>query len=310
MEDPMDVDTLIDAYVQDVAQLLPRKQRNDVALELRELLREDLQSRAEAQGRALDADIALEGLRAFGAPKEVAARYFEPRTIIPPTETRRFLFAAIIGIAVLIALSPLGNPPPQSGDLGEAIFIWLGVLVTYFGLQGIVQRRKRAPQSWVPRGRDNVNRLVPISFIVLIFVGIVAYGAPGWLFSQITRGGTLSATLDYDPAFYSSRLPVLFALWLCQAVLLAVLAVRGRWNPWLRRVDVGLGVAVIAVLIWFVAAGDMFKSPALNKAAPNLISTIVLFLLIDLGVKLYRGLGNLPSGGERHSLSGKRPVGQ
>jgi hypothetical protein len=300
----MDVDALIDAYVQDVAQLLPRKQRSDVALELRELLREDLQSRADAQGRALDADIALEGLRAFGAPKEVAARYVEPRIIIPPTETRRFLFAAIIGVAVLIALSPLGNPPPQSGDMAEAIFIWLGLLVTYFGLQSVFQRRRKAAHSWVPRERDKVNRLVPLSFIALIFVGIAAYGAPRWIFAQLTHGGTLSASLDYDPAFYSSRLPVLFALWLCQAVLLAVLAVRGRWNPWLRRVDFGLGVGVVAVLIWFLIAGDIFKEPALNKAAPNLISAIVLFLLIDLGIKLYRGISGLPPVEQRRSLSG------
>lgn len=299
----MDVDSLIDAYVQDVAQLLPRKQRSDVALELRELLREDLQSRAADRGRALDADIALEGLRAFGAPKEVAARYFEPRIIIPPTETRRFLFAAIIGVAVLIALSPLGNPPPQSGEMGEAIFVWLGVLVTYFGLRGMVQRRRKAAQSWVPREYDKVNRLVPLSFIALIFVGIAAYGAPRWIFSQLTHGGTLSASLDYDPAFYASRLPVLFALWLCQAVLFAVLAVRGRWNPWLRRVDFGLEAGVAAVLIWFLFAGDIFKEPTLNSAAPNLISAVVLLLLIDLGVKLYRGVGGLPPADPRRSLS-------
>jgi hypothetical protein len=300
----MDVDTLIDAYVQDVAQLLPRKLRSDVALELRELLREDLQARAATQGRPLDADIALEGLRAFGAPKEVAARYFEPWTIIPPTETRRFLFAAIIGTAVLIALSPLSDPPAQAGKMGEAICVWLGVLVTYFGLQGVFQRHGKKAHSWVPRGRDSVNRFVPLSFIVLIFVGIAAYGAPGWIFEQLTRGGKLSASLDYDPTFYSSRLPVLFAVWICQAVLFAVLAVRGRWNTWLRRVDFGLVVGVIAVLIWFLVAGQIFKDPALNKAAPNVISVIVLFLLIDLGVKLYRGLGAIPSVGEHRPLSG------
>jgi hypothetical protein len=76
---------------------------------LRDLLHEDLQARAAAQGRALDADIALEGLRAFGAPKDVAARHNEPWTIVPPTETRRFLFAAIIGVARL---------GPDPADLG------------------------------------------------------------------------------------------------------------------------------------------------------------------------------------------------
>ena len=58
-------------------QRLPRKQRDDVALELRELLREELQSRANAQARTLDKAMALEGLRAIGAPRDVAARYVE-----------------------------------------------------------------------------------------------------------------------------------------------------------------------------------------------------------------------------------------
>lgn len=300
----MDVDSMIDAYVQDVAQSLPRKQRNDVALELRELLREDLHARAAALGRALDADIALQGLRAFGTPKDVAARYFEPWTIIPPTETRRFLFAAIIGIAVLIALSPLGGPLPQEKHIGAAIFLWLGVLVTYFGLQGVFQRRGKTTRLWVPRGRDSVNRFTPLAFIVLIFMGILAYGAPRWLFAQLTHGGTLSATLDYDPIFYASRLPVIFALWLCQAVLFAILAARGRWSPWLRRVDFGLETAIAVVLIWFLVAGEVFKEPALNQGALNMISMFILFLFIDLGVKLYRGLNAFPSVAGHRSLSG------
>jgi hypothetical protein len=69
-------------------------------------------------------------------------------------------------------------------------------------------------------------------------------------------------------------------------------------------VDFGLGVGVVAVLIWFLIAGDIFKEPALNKAAPNLISAIVLFLLIDLGIKLYRGISGLPPVEQRRSLSG------
>jgi len=306
----MDVDTLIDAYVQDVAQLLPRKQRNDVALELRELLREDLQSRAAEQGRVLDEVMALEGLRAFGTPKEVAARYVEPWIIIPPTETRRFLFAAIIGVAILVALSPIDNAASKSERMGLAILAWLGMLVVYFGLQSVFQRRRKPVNSWVPRGRDSASRWTSLAFIVLIFVGIVAYGAPGWLFAQFTHGGVLTAKLDYDPAFYSSRLPMIFVLWGCQAVLFAVLAVRGRWNSWLRRVDFALEVGIAAVLIWFLVAGQVFKEPALNEAALNMISMFVLFLFIDLGVKLYRGLSQIPPSIPRDSLSGKHMAGR
>ena len=53
-------------------------------------------------------------------------------------------------------------------------------------------------------------------------------------------------------------------VWGCQAVLLAVLALRGRWKPALRRVDVGLAMGVFALL-----------------------------LLIDAGIKLYRGVNRM-----------------
>jgi hypothetical protein len=40
--------------------------------------------------------------------------------------------------------------------------------------------------------------------------------------------------------------------------LFALLALRGRWNPWPRRVDLALEVGVVAVLLWFLA-GPVFK---------------------------------------------------
>jgi hypothetical protein len=302
----MDVDTLIDAYVQDVAQLLPRKLRSDVALELRGLVREELQSRAASQGRTLDADIALEGLRAFGRPQEVAARYYEPWTIIPPTETRRFVFAAIVGAAVLVALSPLGSTPPQAGPLVSAMVTWLGLLVAYFGIKSLIHRRSAPTKLWVPRAHDSASRAGSVALIALIGVGMLVYGAPGWIYSQFTHGQVLSARLDYEPAFHSVRLPVLFAIWGCQAIVLAVLAVRGRWTPALRRVDAWLEIAVALVLVWFIVAGKVFREAALNHAALNLIAVFVLLLAIDVGVKFYRGMNRtlLPNGLRSGSLEG------
>ncbi len=297
----MDVDALIDTYVQDVVQLLPRRQRDDVALELRGLVHEELQSRAASRGHALGAEIALDGLRAFGRPQEVAARYYEPWTIIPPTETRRCVFAAVVGAAVLVALSPLGSAPPQPAQLGVAILAWLGLLAAYFGIQSLAQRRSGAAKPWTPRAHDSVSRVGSLALIALIGVGMLAYGAPGWIYSQFTHGQTLSARLDYDPAFHATRLPVLFALWGCQAILLVVLAARARWTPLLRRVDAWLEIGVALVLVWFVVAGRVFRESALNSAALNLISVVILLLAIDVGVKFYRGSRRMPGAAEAHT---------
>jgi len=50
---------VIDAYVRDVGMPLPRKQRNDVAFELRALLQEKLQAKADSAGRQADAAMAV-----------------------------------------------------------------------------------------------------------------------------------------------------------------------------------------------------------------------------------------------------------
>ncbi|MFI5960405.1 HAAS signaling domain-containing protein [Cryptosporangium sp. NPDC051539] len=92
---------LIDRYVADVVELLPRRQRADVARELRELLAEELQGSS--------ADDARELLRRFGHPSEVAARYGQPVTLIDPSDTRRFLTLALGG-SVLILVGAFSTP--------------------------------------------------------------------------------------------------------------------------------------------------------------------------------------------------------
>jgi hypothetical protein len=286
MGDPMDVDELIGTYIRDVVQRLPRKQRQDVALELHGLVREELQSSAASLRRTLDADIALEGLRAFGKPQDVASRYFDPWIIIPPSETRRFTFAALIGALVLTALSPLSTAPARSGQLAILMLAWLGALVSYFAIRSFIDRRRTAASLWVPREKDRVSRAGLIAIIAMIAIGIFAYGAPGWLFSRFSHGQLLPAWLDYDPVFQSTRLPALFFLWVCQAVLLAVLVIRGRWNPVLRRLDISLEMGVGLVLLWFFGAGNVFKEVASNKVALNAIAALALLLFIDAGVQL------------------------
>ena len=112
--------------------------------------------------------------------------------------------------------------------------------------------------------------------------------------AQFTHGRALSAWLDYDPGFRASRLPVLFVVWGCQAVLFGVLAIRGRWTPILRRVSLGLESAVALILVWFFVAGGVFVEAAPNKAALGAIGALAFLLFFDVGVKLYRGVGRIP----------------
>ncbi|HKB49715.1 MAG TPA: permease prefix domain 1-containing protein, partial [Ktedonobacterales bacterium] len=78
----MTAEDLIDSYVADVVTLLPRRQRRDVAQELRVLLREEAD--AAASGQASREQAARSLLAGFGRPAEVAARYGSPLTLIDP----------------------------------------------------------------------------------------------------------------------------------------------------------------------------------------------------------------------------------
>ena len=49
----MNANDVIESYVTEVALQLPRKQRNDVAFELRALINEELQGKAEESGRSV-----------------------------------------------------------------------------------------------------------------------------------------------------------------------------------------------------------------------------------------------------------------
>src|SRR5580700_8984102 len=66
---------VIETYIDDTVRLLPRRQRDDVATELRSLLNEELHSRARESGRPPDESLALALVRDYGRPNEVAARY-------------------------------------------------------------------------------------------------------------------------------------------------------------------------------------------------------------------------------------------
>src|SRR5690349_2515983 len=104
--EPTKPEALIEAYVVDVMRRLPAKQRNDVGFELRALLTESLRDRAADAGRTADGAMALELVREFGQPDDVAARYHSPGPpIIPPAHTRSFVWATVIGIALQWAVS-------------------------------------------------------------------------------------------------------------------------------------------------------------------------------------------------------------
>ena len=178
----MNATELIEAYIDDTVRLLPRHQRADVAIELRSLLNDELNTRARDSGGQPDETLALSLVRDYGPPNEVAARYHSAWTIIAPADSRNFIRAAILGAGAIVLLSLLSrrSPPRVSGAADEVLTVgilaWLGFLVVAFGVKSWIRRQWPATAVWKPRDRDRVSRvgtavLVPIaSFVVVLYV--------------------------------------------------------------------------------------------------------------------------------------------
>src|ERR1035438_714622 len=293
----MTADELIDSYVADVVMLLPRKQRCDVAQELRMLLREEVD--AAASGPASREQAARALLASFGRPADVAVRYGSPVTLIDPADTRRFLTLAIAG-AVLIPFGAIlngltGRADPQR-DLGQAIekawpdvFAWLGLLVVGFAVAAWA-RRRRPDARWKPRPMptDRINRPGRTAAIVFFALGTLVLINPAWLIRAVSGGRAAPAAYQafaYDEGFLRLRGPVVLGLMIAGLIIQVTLLWRGRWRPRIRHAEMVYGLVTCIVLTWAVGAGPIFKATPTDQAVKGAASLIVLVTLTHPAVR-------------------------
>lgn len=295
----MTANDLIEAYVADVARRLPRAQRNDVAFELRALLREELQARAEGAGRDADPAMATALLRDFGRPAEVAARYRPALTIVDPADGRAFLRATVIGLAIIWTLGlltrlrqPIGSgldllQPLSEWWLGTVIpsLWWPGLLVVGFGLAAWSRRRWPGKAEWTPRAEDRaeVSRAALVLGLAGIVCGVLVLLDPRW-FVDLLLGGRAAPSLQeafaYTEAFRRRQAPWLLGLILLNVPLLITVLAHGRWTVPLRRAHTVLSLATCAVMTWTVLDGPMYAAPATDRTAK---AAIVVLIALSLG---------------------------
>ena len=303
----MNANDVIDSYVTDIAERLPRKQRNDVAFELRELLNEGLRDRAEAAGRGADAAMATEFVQAFGRPSDVAARYRPALTIIDPADGPGFLRATVIGLGLIWCLGlvlHLRQPIHSAGDLLTALgqwwgatvipsLWWPGVLVAGFGLASWVSRRWPQRAEWKPRAADRIHgsRAGMVLGLVGILCGVYVLLDPRWVLDLLFGGRAAPAAYDaltYTGTFRHRQAPWLLVLILLNGPLFLTVMVKGRWSAIMRRIEMGLGLVTCAVLVWTVLDGPVFIAPASDKTVKFSLVLIVAFTLSSLGINLLR----------------------
>ncbi|MEO3813109.1 hypothetical protein ABGB17_29250 [Sphaerisporangium sp. B11E5] len=301
----MNANELIESYISDVARLLPRTQRADVARELRTLLHDELSDRAAEAGHDPDERTAHDMLIAFGRPAEVAARYRPAHPIIDPADTRRFLRVTVIGMAVIWLLGlldvlrrhPAGSLDDalivlQSWWLGVAIpsLWWPGVVLLFFALAAWTRRRRPSRATWKPRpaDRDHINRPARTAALIFFVCGTLVLLDPPAALDLVTGGRLPVNPLTYDDDFYHHRAPWLLTAMVLHLALFAVLIVHGRWRPSTRRIDIAMNLVICGLLTWILLAGDIFTARPADQITKTVIVLIVLTALVDVAQKLRR----------------------
>lgn len=316
----MTAEKLIESYVDEVAQHLPRRQRDDVAFELHHLLHEELAAKAEAAGRPADGEMATELLQGFGYPAHVAARYRPAVTIIDPADGQTFLRATIVGLAVIWSLglvkALLAVPLANLGWLtalglwwgGTVIpsMWWPGVLVVSFGLAAWTRRRWPERAVWQPRTREHVHggRAGLVLAVLGILLGLAILLEPRRLLDVVWQGRAAPAAyeaLTYSEPFRSQQGPWILALLLLNVPLLLTALVQGHWSPTLRRLQVVSSLLLCGVLVWAALGGPIFDVEASDRVTKFALVATVVFTLGALGRQWFRRVRPAPRGPRERS---------
>lgn len=310
----MNANDVIESYVNEVALQLPRKQRNDVAFELRSLLQEELQAKADAIGRTADEVMVLEFLNGFGHPNEVASRYLPSLTIIEPSDGQRFLRLSLIGLVIIWVLGLIlhVNQALQSGAgilwaivpwWGNTVIPslwWPGLLVVSFGLSTWVKQRWPQDINWKPSKQVSITsgRATKILALFAILCGIYILLDPRWVLDVFWNGKAAPAAytaLTYSETFLQKQAIFLLALIMLNIPLFIAVIIRGSWNILLKRLEMMLSLILCAVMLWVVVDGPILMASSSDKTAKFFMVLILVFILIDLAVKWMRKINPSPS---------------
>lgn len=289
----MSTNDVIDAYLADVMRRLPRKDRNEVGLELRGLLAEMLAERAVGESRADDAAV-LAMLRAFGTPAEVAARYRPPgMVIIPPEQSRSFAVMSLVGIALQWALTLPGvfHGLPLTGwwfTWGLGALWWPGFLAMMALAAAWLRHAGIARDSWRPRVVDpaRIDRVTMGFGLAGYAIGVAIMVGLPWIARAMPA--PLPQLFVFSPDFLPGRAWPALVLWAGHFALLASVLAKGRWSIAARRLEACFSLGWLALLSWWLVAGPIFRTASVNDGARGGIGLVLLIVVADLVFKLYR----------------------
>jgi len=304
---------LIDRYVHEVGEHLPRRLRADVQTELRSLLLDAVEEQAREAGHPADGELAKKVLREFGTPQEVAARYApSPQHLIGPRLFPAYRTAvgimALVVAALLLAFSVVGilktiRNPEEAVTLGSAFGVLGKILYTAlfnFGLLTLVfavveqvqQHREITGKAWDPAALPPVEDPDRVSLPGRVFglYAILAFAIlfnfyPEWVaIFGITPGLGVWHWPLLRPEF-KMYLPLLNLWWALAFAFNLIVLRQGRWRQETRWAEFALGLVAIGILVMVILGPPVFRFD-------QIVKLVLIVALIGKGMesagRLYR----------------------
>jgi hypothetical protein len=286
--------TLVDHYLLHLKSLLPAKQREDIAAELRSSILATVEERERERGRALTDGELNDVLRGFGHPMVVAGRYLPMQHLIGPDVFPLYWYVLqavlivvtvvggfLAGIALLTAPNALQSALQVALSawwfaLQAAAFVTLGFALLDYGkarfsfLDEFDARKvtagvwgvRAAPLSPIPRA-DTVFEIAWTALVLLWWIEWLAFPS-AWL------GVELRLSVFVEALFY----PVV-ALCIAELVRLGVDLVRPYRTPPRVVLRLALNVAWLALIV-LAFRTEGFIEIAQNVSAENPDAVLVM----------------------------------
>jgi hypothetical protein len=277
--------TLVDHYLLQLRTLLPAKQRDDIAAELRESISSTVEERESELGRPLTDDEVNEVLRGFGHPMVVAGRYLPMQHLIGPDVFPLYWYvmqAVLIVIAIigglLVGVALLTAPRASQAAVQVGVDFWwialqAAALVTLvfaaldygkarFSFLDKFDARKVTPGIWGVRGASLSAIPRADTVFEIATTAILLFWWVEWLvFPSTWLGVVLRLSPAIEPFFY----PVL-ALCIVELVRLGVDLAR----PY--RTVPRVALRLVLNLAWVAVFVLAYRAESLVEIAENIRS--------------------------------------
>ena len=313
----MDVNEMVDRYVNEVGENLPRKLRADIEMELRSLLHDTIEEQTNGDASP---KIAAAILQEFGHPKEIAAKYRPEEVLIGAQlfPIYKMVIKITISIVAVLHLLGMGAELWATGSVdfigsiidsalsfARSAVVNAGVVTVIFAIieripGATVEIPEQQPKSWDPfelppvKDPDRINRGEMIVGIVfgLIFIGWLNV-FPNWLGGVEFTGSDAGIYALVTPEFIR-LIPWLTASWLMEVVLKTAVVVQGRWHRITRWIELFVEVFGLYVVYLIYSLDSITFVPFFDWVISGIL--IVVMVIAGLGIvsKLFRLLLGRP----------------